>query len=1090
MDVPPSSQSGRSRASRLRRRLAQVTLRDVVIFTLPAFLLAGWLLVLPILDYARARQFDDWWSAQAHVHRFAWMRLKALLLLPKLQVHERRLDPADPWRGSLRLYVDHDAFARVSGDVLEHGHEWVDARIVRGNVGERTVAPGQPAEVRLRGDGSVHWTTAKKSLTVKTPKDRLWHGYRRLILSAKTVLPQYVAGSLAREMGLLAPRTEVLPVYLNDRYYGAFRFVEPVNESFLRRERLLPGNIFRADRAERGEYLKNLPRGVFKDPALWDRVAVNDRPGSIGARGLPLFLADLCGTTFAGHQRFLKWLDTEEVARLLALCLIVGDPYHMSAVHNQFWYEEPASGRMHPIVWDLRLLDLTERPEPLNPFWQSVLRDPRIQARALEIARAEIEERDVLGRGRELARVAYARCENELDYDRMRAPAISDVGSPPEVAAILAKNVATLRGWFADARAAFRADATEGGLVLDLQVDGRAGVLLQGFQIGPGAGASALSTPELTCDSNLSGHWEREEDRVLSGHVVASQGGARRFLLDEPLALLPAADTSGVGLAPGALSYRFFLATSGESEPPPAAPILQNRLTGGAVELTGLERGQALSAPSGSFHPWRYPLPARKSETAKGTLRLDRDLVIPAGSTWTLAPGTTVRLAPDVSILARGRILARGLPGAPIRFERADPGLPWGVLALQGEGSAGSRFEECTFAAGGGALKDRVEYKGMVAVHWTRDVVFRDCHFENNVRCDDAINVVQSHGIDILECTFTGANADSIDLDYSDGRIESCDILDSGNDGIDLMTSDPRISGCTIRNSRDKGISVGEGARPVVLATRIESCERGLEVKDGSAPWILYSEVSGCQVGLLAQVKNWRYGEGGRPRLIGSSLRGNVQDVRVGPHSHLAVLASRIGAQDVAVPPLLARDVEHLGRAHGAEVEWSASLESSGLEAGLPERWRAGQPLRRLAALEFQPDLAWPTAGWRFSGGVTRVSVPLHDLEVRARWEPGAIARPLDWDLGPPGKGDAFLVVEYASEALRSVRLCLPEGTRVELPPTGGGRSWRFAVVPLSGQRLTGIAFEIEPERSRTGAGFLGIHSIEAWRARGLEGLR
>jgi len=161
---------------RLRAALARATFQDVILFTLPPFLFAAWFLIAPILDYGRARQFDDWWSSGAHVHRFAALRARALLDLPKSVAHERRLDPASPTSGSLRIFVDRAEFDRVQSNALEHMETWVEAQLLRGS-------DWRPVEIRLRGDGSVHWTTEKKSLTVKTPRAELYEGWRRMILT-------------------------------------------------------------------------------------------------------------------------------------------------------------------------------------------------------------------------------------------------------------------------------------------------------------------------------------------------------------------------------------------------------------------------------------------------------------------------------------------------------------------------------------------------------------------------------------------------------------------------------------------------------------------------------------------------------------------------------------------------------------------------------------------------------------------------------------------------------------------------------------------------------------------------------------------
>jgi hypothetical protein len=72
----------------------------------------------------------------------------------------------------------------------------------------------------------------------------------------------------------------------------------------------MPGNIFRADTAERGDYFKGLPREVFANPFIWDRAANNDRPGRVRhvvARAVPARPSTRARSK--EHERFMQWLD-------------------------------------------------------------------------------------------------------------------------------------------------------------------------------------------------------------------------------------------------------------------------------------------------------------------------------------------------------------------------------------------------------------------------------------------------------------------------------------------------------------------------------------------------------------------------------------------------------------------------------------------------------------------------------------------------------------------------------------------------------------------------------------------------------------
>jgi hypothetical protein len=289
----------------------------------PLLFALGYAVVVALVDYRTALQFDDWWSQEQRLERFLTGRLRTAALLPKAVSLRNRMDPEADDAHVMRLRVSRDEWEGEVADPFVSDPVWIDATLIRnGSLSD--------VRVRRRGDTSVHWTTPKVSFTLRTPKEAHVRGFRDLALSGKEVLSSHIANTMPVEFDIPTPFSAVVPVFLNEQYYGLFRAVEPVDESFLRRVGRMPGNVFRADLAERGEYFKNVPRNVFINPYIWDRTAVNDVPGTQPFTTLRSFLEAVNGSTFDEHVRLLSFVDRDEVARLLAAMLVVGDPYHMS----------------------------------------------------------------------------------------------------------------------------------------------------------------------------------------------------------------------------------------------------------------------------------------------------------------------------------------------------------------------------------------------------------------------------------------------------------------------------------------------------------------------------------------------------------------------------------------------------------------------------------------------------------------------------------------------------------------------------------------------------------------------------------------
>lgn len=1040
----------------LRGWWRRLTLREALVFTLPPMALALWLFFGALNDYARIRRYDDWWSRATSVRKFGYQRVRAAWNSLRMNELAKGFSAEREDVPRVRILVDRDEFASLERDVAARWGEWVDVELL--DAGDRT-----KAKLRFRGDGSAHWTSEKKSLTLRTGQDELYKGFRSLAFSVKDVLPQWLVGTIAKDFGLLAPEQQIVPIYLNERFYGLHRFVEPVDEGFLRRNLRMPGNIFRADTAERGDYFKGLPREVFANPHIWDRVANNDRPGAFGTALLEEFLRDLNDSSDVGRERFMSWLDTEELSRLFAFLLVCGDPYHMSGVHNQFWYEDPTSGKLHPIVWDVRLLDL-EKPPPgsnINRFWRAALEDPRVWDGAMREVAKWLEGDKLYKLAEQRVNEAWRKYEAEFEYESLRAGVIPPVGDPRTTLATLRKNLDTLRGWLSDVRVEQRVTRLDDhSFLVDLRVSGRGSAELESLELG-------LVPLQDTWHVHLLD--ECAGPQAPRRALVALETQSTR-LEALGLVLTPRASIVDGALRPTPRDYRLrveLLDTWGSTDKLRFDLRWQRAGQGRALEVSELDSGDL-------FRPQPFTMPnvevKRRVQTLVGEQRLRETLLIGADDQLELRPGARLILGPDASILAKGRVLAIGTAEEPITITSSDPNLPWGVFALQGEGANGSRFEHVKFERGGAAQLERVEYKGMVSVHNARDVVFDHCEFSRNQRCDDLINIVKADA-SITHSHFHHANADSIDYDMSSGLVAYNTIEGSGNDGLDLMTCWPRVVGNTILDSGDKGLSVGEDSRPIVLNNTIQRCNKGIEIKDRSEPWIVRTRIEGGPTGIHANKKNWRYGEAGWPVVVLSSIEGSKVTHLVEDQAKHTVARALLGGEE---------------RAADADLHWLDALlgcELGEAEPGPLDELELRQPAAALYEVRFAEDFVDPRDGWTHSPSVDRLVKRGRDLVATFKAAPGSIARAVEWDLSDSEREYA-LVLEAASESLEAAHVLAsgPDASSAQenaLAFSSTPDEYRFSVLSLPPGRYARVELAASPAR----VGKLRIHSLRvvAW---------
>ena len=1042
------------------RPLRSLRLLDAVFLTAVPLLLGVYLVWSAAAAFRRDIQFDDWWSARSSVASRFDARVRAFRNLPQLLRVERRLDAGRKDAGIVRLALPSDTWTRMWTDPQLGWGVWTDAELA---LDGSTL----PVKLRKRGDNSVHWSTDKHTITVRTPREEFFKRYRAFGLSVKDPLQAYLANRLAGEFGLLAPSTTVVPVFINNRFSGLYRFIEPVDESFLRPFDRMPGNIFRGDAAERSDYFKGLPRDVFQNPYIWNRVAMNDRPTGPGTRQLERFLTDVNGTTFERHLSLMNRLDRAELARLLAYLLLAGDPYHMDAIHNQMWYEDPSTGMLHPIPWDTRLLDLTRQDQRLSPVFRALLRDPFLVDGILREVRDRLDG-NFLQVADSLLRAVVTRYPDAIAYDQLRAGLVPDVGDPDHAMALLKANAAELRRWLDQAPVAVAHGREGGTAILDLDLRGYVGVNLTGIEL-PGGG-----TPSVFLDRNRNGLLD-PSDPAVPGRVAAG-----RFTPATPVELYPGWRTDTLGVRPGRLDYRIFVrGVAGEPQ-----PTLVNRVTGAAVEPTPWTAGEPIPATR-SWSPWSFPRPSHTVHRWSGTMRLTESVRIPEGDTLVVAPGTTLRLGPDVNVVSRGPILMQGTRERPINVIPDVPGTPWGTFSALRHGADGTTITWTRFFYGGGGFQDGVEYIGMVNLHRVNRVLFRHVTFEQNVRSDDTFHALHSQFV-LDSSEFINANSDAVDLDISTGIIAYNRFRNTGGDAVDLMTSTPLVYGNHIVASGDKGVSVGEASSPLVFNNYIEGCKRGVEVKDRSTPVVINNQLVRNGVGVYQDRKNWRYGGGAWATVANNVFDGNKLGIQSDVFSRLTLadnlgLDTAVGAGTawVARPAAAAPPRAGLGWLY-ALYGIPAAADTAGLVPGLEPRHQPDL----LGSQEFEDDFGDYTDGWHAEANVVRLTKRRSILTLSVESRPGAIARTVDWTVPP---GEEWVVVVEASTAELT-------GAAVEVEGSGGSQAqpldltgdpmlFRLSAVRLPPGHYTSLRLRATPsprvEKVATKTGWIDLKPSE-----------
>ncbi|MFT4542519.1 MAG: hypothetical protein ACI89X_000832 [Planctomycetota bacterium] len=871
-----------------RLRLNNLRARDVWILAAPLLAFAAILLHHAVVNVMLIEVKPSWRNP-------GWFSLRMGALLDQATVASDRTnllatnllrqDDAD----ALNIYIPENSWDELSADLPASGWEWKNMLLG----GEGSLVP---AQLRLRGDYGIHFFFEKKSLKIRPRQEGLIRNRSHLILSKKRLFQQHFLYALGSKLDLLCPKATYTRIFKNHQYYGTSLNIEAIDELFLRRRGLMPGNIYVGENIENTVH-RDVPGQLFANPYIWEKSAEYNRHAPDDFTELARALATLELPDRADRWSALRHqFDWDEVARFCAFTICCTRA-HMNEGHNLKFYVDPLSGKMHPIVWDPLMFYGTQESATkpgakeafkqiekcdlftwtVNRFLHTFMEDPAfIGAVAKELAKIV-----------DTGAIEEALAETEASFERARPFFELDaldvnlnqpqcgLSNPEATAGLARRNAAALRASLEEVSITW-----QGGQELNVSVRGFGGAQLASVEL-------ATEAPEVTAHIST------------FGSAVAAKRVLRRSPAGTWQATKPIRFNGGVtrrnihtlDLNPVAYTVRF-LADGVQipiSTPPTFANVFGDPVAAGSCKR-GIVEASSVAADSNLL-----PRPSEANRTigADGqTIHLTSDLFIPRHQTLVIAAGTTVRLDPGVSIVCHGSVSIRGSKANPVTFEPEDSTQPWGVFLVQG--SAGTRVEISHVSMQGGseAVRDGVYYSGMLSMHYVDDAVVQDSTFFANRFGDDGLRAA-SCTVRLERCKFHTCNSDGVDLDLCHGKVLDCQFSDNGNDALDLMSSQVTIKDCQFERSGDKGVSCGEDSKVSIDSCIFENNRIGIEAKDSSFAYVLGGRISGSlEFGIHAYAKNWRYNDGGHVEVRDTSLT-NQNDASGDEHSHVWLVNSQ-----------------------------------------------------------------------------------------------------------------------------------------------------------------------------------------------------
>jgi len=269
----------------------------------------------------------------------------------------------------------------------------------------------------------------------------------------------------------------------------------------------------------------------------------------------------------------------------------------------------------------------------------------------------------------------------------------------------------------------------------------------------------------------------------------------------------------------------------------------------------------------------------------EGPYRVTGEMTIPAGTTLTILPGTTVFFDPDAKLVIRGRLVAEGADHELIRFTRVPAGATWAGLqfintmddnrityavieygrthsGMIGVNKSNLLLEDVTFD---NTLFERIRTIDSSLV--VRRCIFADMCAPGEAPTDNQSEHISGRGVPkdgwlIVENNLFGktpGHNDAIDLDGPSRPNPILQIIDNvftggGDDALDLE-GDAHIEGNLFMNytkdqynkasGESNGISAGAGKHYVMIRNVFHNIQHVAQVKNESFLTFVNNTVSG-----------------------------------------------------------------------------------------------------------------------------------------------------------------------------------------------------------------------------------------------------
>ena len=754
-------------------------------------------------------------------------------------------------------------------------------------------------ELRLKGDQPANWLFLKKHWKVKKRKKDLTERQRYF-----EYLPFdfeiYFSGKIANSLKLISPKFKLVELFINDESQGVYIETEVLNEGFLRRNRIMPVNLYKGELIL-SESILDLEMNLLNSPGGLKKIAYFNQVKKDDKSDLKFLSAtiQLAHNNETSYSTLMELIDLNYWSKFLSYQILTQN-FHNDYSHNFRMISDPWSGKFTPIVYDPLInidneknIDFDRSSNELfvllnqNSYFQNLkfkhlnsilnsnfienelidtnLLDEQIkvsEARDIELLTNNFNLYSLFSKMFDVKSKSNIFFENKKQFIKKfkihKENVKNSLNKKPEA------------GWY----------KTKNGF--EIYVNGILPISDLKFFF------NNEQTKWVALDINENGIVDKNEIKFKLD---------RNNYITIPYELyanrIPYADKL-IDLAKPKLKIlptRFkFISDSAKK---PKRIDFKNPFLKKEFELKYKKQS--------AFAAKKYNKPVtsnnmQKSVILEGVINVDKTKVYK--DFVEIKPGTQFSIKNGSSIIFKNKLIALGTKEKPILFEKSS-NQSWGTIALQGNKTKNSIINNVVFDGGSGSQYRNIKYTGALSIHDTENIIIKNVTLKNNSEYDDMLHIIYVDNIKLENLYIENSNMDAIDIDMSKNiEIKNIIIKKSGNDGIDLMESDAVITNIKVYNSKDKAISVGENSFLVLNKSTLSKNEIGVATKDRSFSFVANSNLINNNISLNNYKKNLQYADGGVSLIYKTNLE-NKKNTLVDKNSTIKIINSKVNGNNI-----------------------------------------------------------------------------------------------------------------------------------------------------------------------------------------------